>query len=320
VNPTVTATRLPPEKRLEGAARLVGCPVDAGAARRFLNAAPASGVDPSLIWGTTGANGRIREVCLTVIGAGRTAMMFLSGPNGTGSNGTDRVVDRAACLRAAAEYLTRQTDTALMQALPNPEEEWAISAFEASGMTRLAELSYLRRRFVPADRRLPTAIDGFEVVSVESLGGLGAARDELLTVLDRSYEQTLDCPGLCGMRRTPDVLESHVAVGKFDPARWWLARRDGEPVACLLLNHCPELDAIELVYVGVAVSARGESLAHKLLCLGLAHTHGVGAREMTCAVDRANKPAMRLYDALGFETFANRIAVVGVPSNVARAH
>ena len=38
--------------------------------------------------------------------------------------------------------------------------------------------------------------------------------------LDRSYVDTMDCPELCGMRATADILASHKATGEFDPSLW----------------------------------------------------------------------------------------------------
>jgi len=310
-----------PEQRLSAAARLVGCPEGGSAARRFLDAAPATGIDPSLIWVTGSSDGRIRQVCLAVLGSGRTAMLFLSGPDPSTGDEQTQQAERAACVRAAGAYLDTETDAELMQALPSPGEFWAISAFRAGGLVELAELAYLRRVYRSPDRKAAPAVlaNGIEIGSIASLGGLEATRNDLISALEKSYEQTMDCPALCGMRDTSDVLESHMGVGEWDPALWWLVRRNGSPEACLLLNHCPELDSIELVYVGLSPAVRGLGLAHKLMCVGIAETHSLGAHEMTCAVDRANAPALKLYTALGFETFADRTAMVGTPGEVAQS-
>ena len=74
----------------------------------------------------------------------------------------------------------------------------------------------------------------------------------------RSYLDTLDCPALCGLRTTADVLESHKHAGAWDPAIWWIIQREGRPEGCMLLSETAEHDAVELVYIGLGPEARGE--------------------------------------------------------------
>ena len=53
-------------------------------------------------------------------------------------------------------------------------------------------------------------------------------------VLGRTYEGTLDCPELNGRRTIDEIIAGHQAEGKFDPARWWLAFLDAQPVGVML--------------------------------------------------------------------------------------
>jgi RimJ/RimL family protein N-acetyltransferase len=132
----------------------------------------------------------------------------------------------------------------------------------------------------------------------------------LIAALDRSYEQTLDCPELCGLRRTHDVLDSHRATGAWSPALWWLVYLHDQPHGCLLINHCPEHSSVELVYLGVSPQLRGRGLGTRLLDLGLSLLAGVEADHIACAVDLRNIPARRLYERAGFREFGRRIALV----------
>ena len=112
------------------------------------------------------------------------------------------------------------------------------------------------------------------------------------------------------MRPTEDVLDSHRATGAFDPNRWWLVTLEGEPEGCCLMTHCPSHRSVELVYIGLSPAIRGKGVGSRVLCTALRAVRGIDADEVTCAVDRANAPALRLYAALGFEEFTGRAAFV----------
>ena len=92
---------------------------------------------------------------------------------------------------------------------------------------------------------------------------------------------------------------------------WWVLYLDDHPQGCLLLNHCPELRSIELVYLGLSPALRGRGVGSAAMALGIERSATRRAGEMTCAVDRNNVPALRLYARLGFTEFASRVAFVG---------
>lgn len=287
------------------------------AARRFLAAAPSHGIDPSLMWGAfdPAHPDHPLEVCLAVIGTGRTATLFL-GPEDTAAGRTadERHAARVAAARAAIDHLSteRAGEVTLIQALPSPDETSTIAALESAGLRRIAELDYLRR---DARRRIePVPPEqwpaGATPDRLDLLGPPEAWTDDLLDTLDRSYRDTLDCPELCGLRDTRDVLASHRAVGRWNPSLWWLLRLDGRPAGCALLNPSPEQDSIELVYLGLTPEARGKGLAALLLRHAIARARTQPARWITCAVDRRNAPARKLYANAGFEPFTERTALV----------
>ena len=84
----------------------------------------------------------------------------------------------------------------------------------------------------------------------------------LAAVVEASYEQTLDCPELNGVREMDDVLAGYRASGVFDASRWLIAQYAGADVGCLLLSDFPEHDNWELVYMGVLPSAAGTRLGN----------------------------------------------------------
>lgn len=308
--------RVRQDERLRAAERLVGGvgPVARRAAERFVQTAPDFGIDLDLLYltGGTAPDDPVGQVCLVVPGAGGTAMVFVSAPGDPRVCGAPGRQDRerVGLIRAALADLSGGR-FALAQALPEPHERWAISAFEAAGMTRVGDLAYLRRPMagvaeLPAPGPWPAGVE------VRRVGDLDRAEDAgaLAAALDRSYIDTLDCPALCGLRTTAEVIASHRATGRFDPDRWWLVWHEGRPEGCCLLSACPEHASIELVYMGLGPALRGRGLGRAVLTHGLRALAGVEAIEVTCAVDRGNKPALALYRALGFAEFTSRVAFV----------
>lgn len=345
--PGVRLVRVEPDRRLDAAARLVGDQTDDpySAGRRFLESADDLRIDLSLMWATEGPRAEVRQVSLAVPGSGRTVMLFVSGPPrrrraaGVGADlgsGAGPTRERVAVLRAACDHCSRREGdrpaSTLAQSLLEPRETDGIVAFRAAGFTQLGDLAYLRR-VAPAPNAPtgPLPLD----VSVASVAALLAAGesarsidDALRRALSESYIDTLDCPELCGLRTIDDVLESHRAVGRYDPDLWWLVRRHGIAEGCVLLNVCPEHGSVELVYLGLSPAVRGHGLGSALLNLALRQVLGaaapaefgglpglparavVGPGGITCAVDTRNAAAMRLYRAAGFQRFALRVPVV----------
>lgn len=293
------------------------------AARRLVTSAPKHQIDLSLVWATVERNTRgqvqrARQACLAVLGAGRAAMFFLSEPCAKGDPGGEAVAlaERTACISVAWQGIAHPAPAGVViaQALPDPAEVWAIRAFEAAGFVHVGTLTYLRRVGAPADAPAVPRLPGVEVMTWHELAadkGETAADAALVEALDASYIDTLDCPELCGMRETCDVVKSHRSVGRFDPKLWWIVLHEGRPSGCVLLNPCPEQTSVELVYIGMGPALRGKGLGKPLLAWAIGQaTQGRGGWEVRCAVDERNGPALRLYDALGWRPCGRRVAMV----------
>jgi len=290
----------PPHERLE-------------TARRFLAGTRLAGYNLANMWGTLDTahpTGGVREVCLTIDGPGRTAMCFVSDPAG-GEDDPVRETERAACVEAAWAHLDA-SKIALAQALPEPHETWASRAFEAAGFTHAGELDYLeldlhahRKSWDTPGTGLP---EGLRLVS--PVLARGEHRDMVIGALEGSYIDTLDCPELCGLRETSDVLESHISTGAFDPALWVVVCAGDRPVGCSLVSPIPENGSAELVYIGLSPEARGKGVGLVLLRRAIAQLRQRRIGRLVCAVDHRNAPARKLYTGLGFRVFSARSAWV----------
>lgn len=319
---TPRVTRAPEPLRLAAAGRLVSVtgPARRRAARALLENAASAGIDPRLMWCTIDpSRGRdwVGQVCLAVPGSGRTAMIFLSQPGSERTLGDEKAQhdERVRVLGAALRELGEdpELDIAVAQSLPEPNQGWAIRACVAAGMTHVGDLAYLRRPPPQNPRRVdPASLAWPDGVSVRRVGDLSdpAQRRALIEALDKSYEDTLDCPELCGVRTTEDVLASHKATGDFDPEHWWLVQLDGRPEGCVLMSRCPDQGALELVYLGLSTALRGRGLGRLLLDRAIRSASDVSTTSVTCAVDRRNTPALALYRGLGFSEFTARRAYI----------
>lgn len=294
----------------------------------FLEQAPTFGIDLSLLAAAVAPErdqDRVRQVCLPVIGAGRTVMLFVSGGVGGGPPEASR--DRAIAIREAVR-LARNGYGAkahLIQALAQPRERWAAASFEKAGLKRLTDLYYLAKSLqireaageVVAGSPIQPLGEAFwpAGISVRAMDTSPEAERDLRVALEASYEDTLDCPELAGMRTLDDIIAAHRDVGVFDPALWWLVEREGSLAGCVLLNRCPAQSCVELVYVGISPLVRGLGLGRVLLQRAIAASSPHG-RELRCAVDARNAPARKLYSSLGFRETERRVAYVALAQDV----
>ena len=272
------------------------------AAHRFIGVARAHRISLENMWASVSPEGdEVRHVCLATGGSGRTVMLFTSTPRTQEDAGELSRVIEHACL--AAE------DAALAQALLEPEETMVKGAFLGAGFDHIADLAYLRRANAPKPARAPAAPPLPDGVSLHRWRR-NDDRD-LMTALERTYTDTLDCPKLCSLRDTRDVLDSHKSAGVFDSACWWIIRDRGQPEGAMLFNPCPAQQHVELVYFGLSPRLRGRSIATPLLEFALGTiAHRRREPTITCAVDTGNTPALRLYERVGFEPFGTRVALV----------
>ena len=236
--------------------------------------------------------------------------------------------ERVACILAATthSFRPRRSRPALRPNLgpchrtstPRNKENAGLAAFIDAGYMRVGQLAYLRANTtaatadndhlqpVPTDWPVASACSGFPTSQNPT-----ATRPS--SSLERTYEGTLDCPELCGLRSTTDVLDSHKSVGEFDPALWWIVMHNDQPAGCSLLNVSPPLQAAGLVYCGPSPAIRGQGLASPLLRLSMAaacRSNRATIKSVLCAVDLRNTPALRLYKRAGFEQTQVRIPLI----------
>jgi len=173
------------------------------------------------------------------------------------------------------------------------------------GFQPLAELLYLVSEEIDFPRIQPVGPLEFELYGPGNHARLAA-------VVEATYEGTLDCPALDGVREVEDVLAGYRSSGVFRPDSWTIARHQGRDVGCLLVVDHPEFDNGELVYMGLVPSARGHGWGVQLAQHAQWTARCLGRRRLVVAVDAKNVPALRIYTAVGFRQFDQRTVYLKV--------
>ena len=297
-------TRLDRTRLIEGIRFLWPPGDDAGreSALRFTEFAAARGLDLDMAWACENPDGTLRPCCVVVPNPGRTALVFVS-------DLTDH--RKAGSITHLMNHIVPCIDSKrvrVAQVLLSQFDRRSVGLFESAGFERLASLDYMERPCqsssrINNSRKLPA---GFTAE-----GFLESNRGAFEVALGASYEDTLDCPRLCGLRSVEDAVRGHQAAGKFDPDLWTLVRSpSGDPAAILLLSPIPEQLMVELTYLGVGKAFRGLGLGAHLVELGVRTTEARTESRITLAVDQQNKPAVRLYRQFGFSRVDRRTALI----------
>ncbi len=225
---------------------------------------------------------------------------------------TDAAVVENALMTRLCEEIDRSASK-LAQALLPTDDVTEVELLKRHQFVHLADMFFLARRLEPNGIQMSSPDGGFQH---ETFNDVNANR--FASVIERTYQGSLDCPFLDGFRNGADALASHRLSGKFDPASWRLYRIGDDDIGVLLLNEHPEQDAIELVYFGIVPEFRGQGLGRQLLDDGVHAAALTGRAVMFLAVDCGNVYANALYSELGFDELVRRRVMVRRSPQLAR--
>jgi mycothiol synthase len=264
----------------------------------FLRFAVQRGIDLNQMW-VAARNGRLLWAILPIVSPGRTMLMFAPAvaPRPAQAGAAARLVNAIA-----EHYAAKQVD--LSQVLVDPHDPAAQQVYLKSGFGRLAELVYLQKHVRPPtnDEPLPANF---------AWHGYSHETHELFArALASSYANSLDCPGLNGLRDIEDVIAGHKATGDFHPDLWHAITENDAPRGVLLLSAAPQTETIELVYLGLAPEARGRKLGDAMMRRAMADVLRVGRSRLALAVDALNAPALALYYRHGMQRISSRVALL----------
>ena len=242
-------------------------------------------------------NDAIESSVLVVINKGATATILATEPT------TDSHVQNVGCLIEEGVQGLQGSGCSIAQAiLPVDAEQYARS-YSNAGFERLAILQYMERKRSSRQRVNHSCGAHFIPMTKQTDATLGS-------ILMESYEGSLDCPMIQGLRDVQDIIDGHRGLGNYDPNLWTLAEVEGELVGALLLNAVPESKCMELAYLGVAPSARGKGLGDALVQRAVSQSNDCGFTKITLAVDGENLPAIHLYSRWGFGETGQRLTMI----------
>ena len=273
-------------------------PADASQVADFLGILAKRNIAISDLW-VVEDHGKLLWSALPMPSAGRT-LLLLGSPTRFAGRNQAAVSD---CIRAMCVHYTRR-DLHLAQTLLDPGDTLAIEAYTRAGFRRMAELIYLQRTI-----RRPTPPEPLPAGwSLETYTEANHA--DFAEALLRSYEDSLDCPLLNGVRPIEDVITGHRATGEFDPADWLLLRHGNDPVGVLLMSRTSTRDGMEIVYLGVAPAARGKGFGDRLMQIATTRVAARKLNRLSLAVDTGNVPALSLYYRHGLTRLTSKVALM----------
>ncbi len=271
----------------------------------FIEYARAMSFDLNLQW-LCESEGRPVAACTCLLSPGRTAMLML--PSAGCGDMDLRTLDRLIA-RAAEEMASR--GVRLLQSLIEVDDAGNQEALQREGFRDIAVLLYLERPAATSGAASePSAPDSMAHRTCRWRSYTAADHDVFARLIEATYVDGLDCPGLSELRDIEDVIEGHKHAGRFDARRWLLLTCDEQPAGCILFARNPLRPTAELVYMGVHPDFRRQSVGRYVLDWGLRHACTDGVASVTLAVDTGNAPARRLYDQAGFRQTMRRRALI----------
>jgi GNAT superfamily N-acetyltransferase len=287
-------------QRAEALRRLAG--PDPSVLRRLIRDARADSTFFQHAWCVADPDGCIGATALLAPQAGNTLHALLT--RGT----SDAAIPALGRLLARALAGAHGLGRAMAQALVEPARGRELRVLEAAGMRRLATLGYYERALPRRGRVAASWPSGASITACDVHSEAGLAT--LSELLQATYEATLDCPALAGMRTPAETLEGHLATHAVDPDLWTMVWLEGRPAAVSMCAPLPGTDAAELVYFGVARWARGRGIGPALLQHSIGRLEHRAVRSLHLACDEANIPALHLYHNAGFHRTMRRVAFI----------
>jgi ribosomal protein S18 acetylase RimI-like enzyme len=264
----------------------------------------AKAVGEELLAGEASGRGKILVVEAAEGGkcSGALAAWLLPGNSATVWPPYLQGANRQAVLAALGQALARELQAGgarHAQAMLPVDAAASADALAACGFDWVADLRYLvcnQRHFPQLPPQMP-----FHVRPHADEG-----LDLLSSLVEATYEGTLDCPALNGLRSTRDVLLGYRATGEFRSDWWFFAEYAGRLIGCLILADYPAATQVELVYFGLVPEARGAGYGEWLIRWAQYVAREAGRERIVLAVDARNQPASDTYLRCGFEEWGRR--------------
>ncbi len=228
--------------------------------------------------------------CLLMVNPGATASVMV--PEGFAGGREEIFIN---LLKLVAENIGKW-NLALIQSMLAENADMLDKIFQSAGFEKLCSLDIME-----APVRIPRKPDSLGRIQWESYEKNSDERFANLIVA--SYEKSLDCPELTGLRTGGEIFEGHRYSGIFEPEGWFVLRYEDRDAGLFLLNSTEEdPERIELIYMGLAPWARGKGLGEVVMREAMRAASNLHKKIIRLAVDERNGYARRLYEKFGFGT------------------
>ncbi len=231
---------------------------------------------------------------------GGSAFVFISDPSSLS------LENREMALEALSSMIenSRDQDYTFLQLMVGPEEIEKIKLANEAGFICGSQIHYMYRSINSRIGivRIPPGVSW--LMYSEKNHKLFA------DVIERSWIDSLDCPGMTGYRTVEQTIESYKSAGVFTRTFWSMILIDDNPAGVCLLSPLGSGQSIELTYTGVVPEARGKGLGKIMLNRAISLSAIDGYKIMTLAVDDKNLYAMDLYEKSGFKNMFTKVAMI----------
>lgn len=195
----------------------------------------------------------------------------------------------------------------LVQFLVADDEPVDESLLAEKGIERLATLEYLWVDSTDCNFASQNDMTDSDLVF---LPNADEDPERLAAILERTYEGTLDCPPLNGVRDLHEVLAGYRVQGTMMPEHWYVLQQEGEDAGVLILASHQDATGVasnwELVYMGIVPEFRGRGFSQRLVTHAISQAAKQSISRLVLAVDADNQPALNVYRRIGFQTWQRR--------------
>ncbi|MBA2116046.1 GNAT family N-acetyltransferase [Bremerella alba] len=121
------------------------------------------------------------------------------------------------------------------------------------------------------------------------------------SLIAQTYDNSLDCPELDGLRDVEDVLDGYYATSGLSTDHWYTLEHGSETIGVVITAHHVEPQQLELIYFGLTPRFRRMGLGSEMIRFVLELAQSMGCRSTITGADQRNTPAMALYREFGFQ-------------------
>lgn len=192
-----------------------------------------------------------------------------------------------------ARRFAQQAGSHLLQSLVGPENPLVGDHLTRLGFRHVTQLDQLHA--FPEELPISPPSNRLTFIPCEDF-----RKSSFQQLVAKTYDGSLDCPEIDGLRQIGDVLAGYFAASSQNPQYWYRVQQEGETIGVVILAEHVANHQLELIYFGVLSQYRQIGLGKEILRFVIQLAQRIGCRSILTGVDQRNTPAMILYHQFGF--------------------